>query len=31
MRERVAGLKGTFALHSEPGHGTEIRVGLPVE
>jgi len=30
MRERVAGLKGTFALHSEPGHGTEIRVGLAV-
>ena len=30
MRERVTGLKGTFALHSEPGHGTEIRVGLAV-
>ncbi len=28
MRERVAGLKGTFALHSEPGRGTEICVRL---
>ncbi len=30
MRERVAGLKGTFALHTVPGQGTEIRISLPV-
>jgi len=28
MRERVAGLKGTFSLRSAPGQGTEIRVRL---
>jgi len=28
MRERVAGLRGRFALHSAPGQGTEIRVAL---
>ncbi len=30
MRERVAALKGTFALHTAPGQGTEIRISLPV-
>ncbi len=30
MRERVAALKGTFALHSAPGQGTEIRITLPL-
>ncbi len=30
MRERVAGLKGTFALHTAPGQGTEIRIVLPL-
>lgn len=30
MRERVAGLKGTFSLRSAPGQGTEIRISLPV-
>ncbi len=30
MRERVAGLKGTFSLHSAPGEGTEIRIILPL-
>jgi len=28
MRERVAGLKGTFSLRSAPGQGTEIQVTL---
>ncbi len=31
MRERVAGLKGTFSLRSAPGQGTEIYVTLPTE
>lgn len=31
MRERVARLRGTFTLHSEPGRGTEICVVLPLE
>ncbi len=31
MQERVARLKGTFALHTAPGKGTEIRVVLPLE
>ncbi len=30
MRERVAGLKGTFTLQSAPGEGTEIRIILPL-
>ncbi|MFN3763338.1 MAG: sensor histidine kinase, partial [Anaerolineae bacterium] len=30
MRERVAALKGTFALQSAPGQGTEIRITLPL-
>ena len=29
MRERVAGLKGTFILRTAPGQGTEIRISLP--
>jgi len=28
MHERVAGLRGTFSLHSAPGQGTEIRIRL---
>jgi signal transduction histidine kinase len=31
MRERVNLLNGTFNIHSEPGHGTQIWIELPVE
>ena len=31
MRERVKQLGGVFEIQSEPGHGTTIRVELPVE
>jgi len=30
MRQRVAELGGTFALESEPGHGTHLRVSVPL-
>lgn len=30
MRERVQYAKGEFAIHSEPGHGTEIQVSVPL-
>ena len=31
MRERVASLKGSFHLHTEPGQGVEISIELPVK
>ena len=31
MRERVAGMNGTFQIKSSPGKGTRIRVTLPLE
>jgi len=30
MRERAAELHGTFAIHSAPGSGTEITLGIPL-
>lgn len=30
MRERVESLGGTFELHTAPGHGTRLRVRLPL-
>jgi PAS domain S-box-containing protein len=30
MRERVENLQGTFLLHSQPNHGTEIKIVLPL-
>lgn len=30
MRERVALLAGSFAIHSEPGQGTRVEVSLPL-
>ena len=31
MQERVSNLNGTFAVQSQPGQGTELRVTLPLE
>jgi signal transduction histidine kinase len=31
MRERAAQLGGTFRLYSAPGHGTRVRVKIPLE
>jgi signal transduction histidine kinase len=30
MRERVERLGGTFALDSQPGHGTTVDVSVPL-
>jgi signal transduction histidine kinase len=31
MRERAVLLGGTFSIHSEPGHGTQIALEIPLE
>lgn len=31
MQERVANLNGTLSITSQPGHGTEIRVDVPLQ
>ncbi|HAS63415.1 MAG TPA: histidine kinase, partial [Vibrio sp.] len=31
MRERIQAIGGTFAVTSEPGEGTEVRVSLNME
>lgn len=31
MRERVYALHGTMAVHSDPGHGTEVAIVLPLD
>jgi signal transduction histidine kinase len=30
MEERVTHLGGNFQLHSEPGHGTGLRIEIPL-
>ena len=30
MKERVGLLHGEFSIHSQPGHGTEVRVFVPL-
>jgi signal transduction histidine kinase len=30
MQERVSHLGGSFAVHSEPGHGAELKIVLPL-
>ncbi|CAG0983713.1 partial serine/threonine-protein kinase RsbW, partial [Gammaproteobacteria bacterium] len=31
MRERATLLGGTFSLYSEPGHGTQVSIEIPLE
>jgi NarL family two-component system sensor histidine kinase LiaS len=31
MRERIESLQGDFSIQSEPGHGTEICITIPIE